>query len=97
MTVGGVVLYKVCKTEPRITTHELKATFDGALNPEHIKIQDFEVGGLDDVVKYGNGSTELWLDRVGIGDIGKLGEEIESKIPDIPENAHIWMLMNITE
>lgn len=100
VTVSGVVLYKVCKTEPRITDIDIDKTISGVMggvDMKHLEIQDFGVGCLTDVMRYESGSTELWLTNVEIGKIGELGEEIASKIPDIPENAHIWMLMNITE
>lgn len=102
VAVSGVALYKVCKTKPRITTSELAEPIVNLMNDvvdevDHIEIHDFKVGDLTDVMKYSSGSTELWLEQVDINDIGKLGEEIVSKIPDIPENAKVWMLMNISE
>jgi hypothetical protein len=52
---------------------------------------------VDDVLKYENGTYELWLDDLRLDDIGKLGEEIRNNVPGIPANSKVWALMSISE
>lgn len=52
---------------------------------------------VDDVLQYNDGTIELWLDNLSLDDIGELGEEIVSKIPNVPTNSKVWALMSIRE
>lgn len=59
---------------------------------------DGAVGCVDDILKYpNNGAIELWLDRMQLQDLGKLGEDILTRIPDVPENHKVWALLSINE
>jgi hypothetical protein len=58
------------------------------------KLGDWNV---DDVLKYNDGTYELWLDNLRLEDIGKLGEEIRNNVPGVPANAKVWTLMSIKE
>lgn len=55
----------------------------------------FKMFELADAFKYKDGSVELMLDKCHLNDLGKFGEEILEKIPELPENEQVWMLMNI--
>ena len=55
----------------------------------------FKMFELTDAVKYKDGSIELVLDKFHLDDLGKFGEEILEKIPELPDNEQVWMLMNI--
>lgn len=55
----------------------------------------FKMFELADAWKYKDGSIELMLDKCHLDNLGKLGEEILEKVPEVPENEQVWMLMNI--
>lgn len=55
------------------------------------------VGKLEEALRYDDGVIELWMDKLKMEDIGKLGEGIVDNIPNVPENAEVWILMNIRE
>ena len=59
---------------------------------------DGAVGCVDDILKYpDNGTIEMWLDRIYLNELGKLGEDILARIPDLPENHEVWALLSIKE
>lgn len=63
------------------------------LKPEHLKVTDWAVGKLDDIMKYDNGAYELWMDEVPIEDMGKLGEEILNNCTTQGRTA--WILLEV--
>jgi hypothetical protein len=92
MVVGGAALIAVgIKYRPD------KRTGSNDPAPNGI-IPNWGVGDCCNYETYGEGKViEFWLDNVNIEDTGKLGEEIISKIPNLPDNAKMWAIVNISE
>ena len=57
----------------------------------------FNVGELEDALRYSDGTVELWTDKIQLSDLGNLGAEITERITDLPENPSVWALMCIRE
>lgn len=57
----------------------------------------FNVGELEDAIRYSDGTIELWTDKIQLSDLGNLGAEITERITDLPENPSVWALMCIRE
>jgi len=102
-TIAGVILYKTTKTA--IDTESISA-LDKLINKpvkdyvkdyQNMSVEGFGVGELDDYfIKYNSGAVELMVDKMTLGDIGKLGEAIEAACPnDIPNNPSVWALLCI--
>lgn len=91
IVLGGLCVYGVSKKTPKVDSTSTKI-FAG---PEHLKLTGFDVGVCDDVLKYNDGSVELWLDNVKLEQIGELGGEITKRIPELPENSNVWALLCI--
>lgn len=61
---------------------------------EHLKVADWAVGKLDDVMKYDNGAYELWMNEVPIDAMGELGKELLNNC-NVPEDWTAWVLMEV--
>lgn len=94
VVLGGLCIYGVTKKTPKVDTSALATTF---VKPEHLKLEGFDVGVCDDVLKYNDGGVELWLDNVKLEQMGQLGEEIVKRVTDLPENPNVWALLCIRE
>ena len=57
----------------------------------------FNVGKLEEAIRYSDGTVELWADKIQLSDLGNLGAEIAERITDLPENPSVWALMCISE
>lgn len=57
----------------------------------------FNVGKLEDALRYDTGTIELWVKEIPLEDLGNLGAEITEQIMDLPDNAKVWTLMSISE
>lgn len=57
----------------------------------------FNVGKLEEAIRYSDGTVELWADKIQLSDLGNLGAEITERITDLPENPSVWALMCISE
>ena len=93
VALGGLCLYGVSKKTPKLDTAS-KSTF---VMPKRLPLTGFDVGVCDDVIKYDNGTVELWLDNVNLEQMGDLGDEIMNRIPELPENPNVWALLSIRE
>lgn len=91
-TICGVILFKNSK-KPAVM--DVKKTFEDELWPEKLNIPDLGIGKLDDIMKYPNGTVELWLDNIPLADLGNLGDAIADQIPDIPGDNNVWALLSV--
>lgn len=93
--LGGLCVYGVTKKKtPKVDTSALTNAF---VKPEHLKLEGFDVGVCDDVLKYNDGGVELWLDNIKLEQMGDLGGEIMKRVTDLPENPNVWALLCIRE
>ena len=93
MVAGGIVLFKASKYS-RNVMKALEQT-KPMPNPEKF-IPDIGIGTVSDYAKYHEGTvTELWMDNIPLEKLGDLGAEFRAKIPDLPDNAVVWALLNI--
>ena len=88
--LGGLCVYGVSKKKPKI---DMSALNNICIGPEHLKLDGFDVGVCDDVLKYDDGCVELWLDNVKLEQMGDLGGEIVKRVTDLPENPNVWALL----
>lgn len=87
--VGGIVLVKTGAKYVKFVKSNAALP-----NPEGF-IPAIDVGVVGDYARYERGDVELWMDNMPLADMGKLGEEIAEKVPDLPENPIVWALLNI--
>ena len=88
--VGGVVLYKAgASYVERVVKPNMPLP-----NPEGF-VPEIDVGVVGDYARYPGGVVDLWMDKVRLGDMGKLGEELVEQIPDLSENSTMFMITNI--
>lgn len=93
---AGFGLYKITSRKPNIIV-DLEQISTEATNCKNCFKPELGVGVVEDAIKYDCGTIELMLDQLKLSDMGRLGEEIANKIPDIPENAKVWSLLDIRE
>ena len=91
--IGGIVLHNEIKHVNLVKY--IKDSTPDFKPPENLNISDIGVGEIDGVFRYNDGIVELWLDKIPLTDMGKLGEAIADKIPDIPANPNAWALLSI--
>ena len=87
--VGGFILFKTGAKYVKIAK-----AITPLPNPEGFT-PEIGVGEVVDFARYDSGSVDLWMDKIPLADMGKLGEEIVEKVPDLPENPIVWSVMNI--
>lgn len=93
---AGFGLYKITSRKPEIIV-DLEQISTETMNCKNLFKPELGVGVVEDAIKYDCGTIELMVDQLKLSDIGKLGEEIANKIPDIHENAKVWSLISISE
>lgn len=52
---------------------------------------------VNDIIRYETGTIEMFLDNIPLAEMGKLGEDIIEKIPNLPDNANVWALLSIKD
>lgn len=90
--VGGICLIKAGVDCVKIVKN-VKSNM-ALPNPEGF-IPEIGVGTVGDYARYERGDVELWMDNIPLAELGKLGEEIANKVPDVPENPVVWALLSV--
>lgn len=100
LLIGSLAVYGACELFDKHVVH--KRTF--ILDLDKLPKMDTEelhpklgLGEFQWCDKHGDDIITLAVDKLSISDIGELGKEISSNIPDITENASIWTLVSIKE
>ena len=94
IAVCGVILHKTNEHANQVKNF-LSGLGTGTKTFKYLDISDIGIGTVDTVVRHKDGMIELWMDNVPLTDMGKLGEAISEKIPDLPANPIARILLTI--
>lgn len=95
--LGGLCIYGVSKKKPKVDMNKL---LDAArkIKTEKLELDGFDVGVCNRAVKYpDDGTIGLQIDNIKLKQMGDLGEEIVKRVPELPTNPNVSVLLSIIE
>lgn len=95
--LGGLCIYGVSKKKPKVDMNKL---LDAAhkIKTENLELDGFDVGMCNRAFKYSDdGTIGLHIDDVKLEQMGDLGDEIAKRVPDLPTNPNVSVLLSIIE
>lgn len=95
--LGGLCVYGVFKKKPKVDMNKL---LDAAhkIKTENLELDGFDVGMCNRADKFPNtGIIGLQIDNIKFEQMGDLGEEIVKRVPELPTNPYVSVLLSIIE